>query len=96
MIFTAITIIFLPLSFFASYFGTNLTEISSHQHNSKFFWLFSGPISILVIGVVIVAVRYTSTSEEPDIEAGIVQGSRTSCFSSRFRQKLGFWKLKMS
>lgn len=78
MIFTTITIIFLPLSFFTSYSGMNLTEISIRQHDSKFFWLVSGPILIVVIGVVFVAARYTNTSEEPDIETGVVQGSRTS------------------
>ena len=37
MIFTAITIIFLPLSFFTSYFGMNLTDTVNTAHSSKYF-----------------------------------------------------------
>lgn len=75
----------------------NVTDITDRQYDSKFFWLVSGSISVVVIGSVFVAARYTSPSQEPDVEAGIVQGrSRTSYFSSHLGQKLGFLKVKKS
>jgi Mg2+ and Co2+ transporter CorA len=68
VIFTALTIIFLPLSFFTSYFGMNLTDIAIANRNSKFFWLISGPISGGIIITVFAIAKTFSAVKEPDEE----------------------------
>ena len=42
---TAATIMFLPLTFITGYFGMNLTEFPSLEHNEWFFWKIAGPIA---------------------------------------------------
>ncbi|EEU37071.1 uncharacterized protein NECHADRAFT_86622 [Fusarium vanettenii 77-13-4] len=51
MLFTIVTIIFLPLSFFTSYFGQNVSEITGDANNptSGELWKIAGPISVVVI-----------------------------------------------
>lgn len=59
-IFTTITIIFLPLSFFTSYFGMNLQGIVDTDRTEKDFWKVCGSVSIAIILVVgLYAFRYT-------------------------------------
>ncbi|KAK1254163.1 hypothetical protein MKX08_008158 [Trichoderma sp. CBMAI-0020] len=51
MLFTIITIIFLPLSFFTSYFGQNVSQLTGDTSNptSWELWRVGTPISIVVI-----------------------------------------------
>lgn len=49
MVFTVITVIFLPLSFFTSYFGMNTVDVRTMNGGQGFFWSIAGPISIVVI-----------------------------------------------
>ncbi|KAF4844790.1 hypothetical protein CGCSCA4_v006919 [Colletotrichum siamense] len=51
MLFTIITIIFLPLSFFTSYFGQNVSELTGDPQNpnSGDLWKVAAPISVVVI-----------------------------------------------
>ncbi|KAF4421316.1 hypothetical protein CFRS1_v011490 [Colletotrichum fructicola] len=51
MLFTIITIIFLPLSFFVSYFGQNVSELTGDSQNptSGQVWKIAAPISAVVI-----------------------------------------------
>ncbi|KAF2261024.1 hypothetical protein CC78DRAFT_561920 [Lojkania enalia] len=51
MLFTIVTIIFLPLSFFTSYFGQNVSDITRDDNNPKAIelWRIAGPISVVVI-----------------------------------------------
>jgi CorA-like Mg2+ transporter protein len=69
-IFTAITIVFLPLSFFTSYFGMNLTDIVKTDHDTNYFWLIAGPTSgSIVIAIFIVTKCLGIEKEEsPDLE----------------------------
>jgi len=48
LIFTIITVIFLPLSFFTSYFGMNTIDIRGMNRGQGFFWSISAPLSIAV------------------------------------------------
>ncbi|KUJ16671.1 uncharacterized protein LY89DRAFT_684771 [Mollisia scopiformis] len=48
LIFTIITVIFLPLSFFTSYFGMNTDDIRSMEKGQWFFWSVSAPLSIAI------------------------------------------------
>ncbi|KAH6856234.1 hypothetical protein B0I37DRAFT_72003 [Chaetomium sp. MPI-CAGE-AT-0009] len=51
MLFTIVTIIFLPLSFFTSYFGQNVSDITGDDKNpsSRELWQYGAPISVVVI-----------------------------------------------
>ncbi|KAK3294459.1 uncharacterized protein B0H64DRAFT_188360 [Chaetomium fimeti] len=51
MLFTIVTIIFLPLSFFTSYFGQNISDITGDDKNpsSQELWRYGAPISVVVI-----------------------------------------------
>jgi len=51
LIFTIITVIFLPLSFFTSYFGMNTIDIRGMNRGQGFFWSISAPISVAVISI---------------------------------------------
>ncbi|KAF2467650.1 uncharacterized protein BDR25DRAFT_233822, partial [Lindgomyces ingoldianus] len=60
MLFTIVTIIFLPLSFFTSYFGQNVSEITGDNKNPKSseLWRIAGPISVVVILFALVVVYF--------------------------------------
>jgi hypothetical protein len=53
MLFTIITIIFLPPSFVAGFFGMNLQGINGTQYTTKHFWVISLPLTagLLVISL---------------------------------------------
>ncbi|KAI0875958.1 hypothetical protein GGS24DRAFT_488982 [Hypoxylon argillaceum] len=58
-VFTGVTIIFLPLSFFTSYFGMNLEGIAGTSKTETYFWEVCGTISVVIILVFgIFALRY--------------------------------------
>ncbi len=44
-IFTFITVLFLPLSFVAGFFGMNLVGISSTTHTQRHFWVIAAPVT---------------------------------------------------
>ena len=49
LVFTFVTIIFLPLSFFTSYFGMNLRELSEDDRTEGYFWAICGCITVLIV-----------------------------------------------
>ena len=49
IIFTGVTVIFLPLSFFTSYYGMNLEGISDSSRDEHYFWKVCGTISLIII-----------------------------------------------
>ncbi|KAJ9604419.1 hypothetical protein H2200_011255 [Cladophialophora chaetospira] len=51
-VFTAVTIVFLPLSFFTSYFGMNLRGIVDTSYSETYFWKVGGSVSIAIILIV--------------------------------------------
>ena len=51
-VFTAVTIVFLPLSFFTSYFGMNLKGIVGTDHTEVYFWKVCGSVSMAIILIV--------------------------------------------
>ena len=61
-IFTFITILFLPLSFVAGFFGMNLQGIGDTTHTASLFWKvaipFTGSIMLLCIAVIIGGERF--------------------------------------
>ena len=52
LVFTGVTIIFLPLSFFTSYWGMNLNSMPESRRTEAYFWKVCGTISFLVIFVI--------------------------------------------
>ena len=49
LVFTIVTVIFLPLSFFTSYYGMNLNGVVNTTKTEDFFWKVCGSIAIFVV-----------------------------------------------
>ncbi|KAL8887912.1 MAG: hypothetical protein Q9192_006256 [Flavoplaca navasiana] len=52
LIFTGVTIVFLPLSFFTSYYGMNLSTIVDTNKTEGYFWRVCGSIALFIVLVV--------------------------------------------
>ncbi|KAL9006684.1 MAG: hypothetical protein Q9188_000558 [Gyalolechia gomerana] len=52
LIFTGVTIVFLPLSFFTSYYGMNLSSIVDTPRTEGYFWKVCGSIALFIVVVV--------------------------------------------
>ncbi|KAL8690707.1 MAG: hypothetical protein Q9218_003905 [Villophora microphyllina] len=52
--FTIVTIIFLPLSFFTSYFGMNLKGIVDTDRSERYFWAVCGTTTVCVVSATII------------------------------------------
>jgi Mg2+ and Co2+ transporter CorA len=92
LIFTALTIIFLPLSFFTSYFGMNLTDLAKANHDSKFFWMVCGPISGAIVIAVFAIAKILSVSREPDEEEAVTSSADVeseTCWRPRLKMRKG-------
>jgi len=94
VIFTALTIIFLPLSFFTSYFGMGLIDIPAI--NSKFFWSITGPISMGIVVIVFAIVKTMNAVQEHDEERAMRSSVEIKSMPSwRSRLRLRANKLKL-
>ena len=49
MVFTGVTIVFLPLSFFTSYFGMNLNGVIDTSKSERYFWSVCGSVAALIV-----------------------------------------------
>lgn len=49
LIFTTVTVIFLPLSFFSSYWGTNFADIRDTPRTEHYFWQVGGSLTAGII-----------------------------------------------
>lgn len=91
-IFTAITIIFLPLSFFTSYFGMNLTDIAKTVHTSTYFWKTAGPVSAITVIAIFVIMKFLNIVKDP-----VVDEERTLTDSKAFKNESSWrsrWRLR--
>ena len=94
LVFTALTIVFLPLTFFTSYFGMNLSDISGI--NSRGFWKITGPVSVAIIILVFALVRAMNTVQQHDEERAMTSSTEIDTESSwRARLRMGGNKLKL-
>ncbi|EDU48460.1 conserved hypothetical protein [Pyrenophora tritici-repentis Pt-1C-BFP] len=50
MVFTVVTVIFLPLSFATSYFGMNTSDIRDMDQTQTLFWSVAIPLTVLTVG----------------------------------------------
>ena len=53
LVFTIVTIIFLPLSFVSSFFGMNFSDIRNMERTQGLFWIISGSLTIGTVGFAI-------------------------------------------
>ncbi|KAI5837240.1 hypothetical protein DFP73DRAFT_601209 [Morchella snyderi] len=51
LIFTIVTTIFLPLSFYTSYYGMNTSDMRSAASTQHDFWTVCGPVSVVIITI---------------------------------------------
>ncbi|KAI9715407.1 MAG: hypothetical protein M1828_000867 [Chrysothrix sp. TS-e1954] len=49
LLFTGVTIVFLPLSFFTSYYGMNLNGVIDTKHSEGYFWKLCGSIALAIV-----------------------------------------------
>ncbi|KAL9017489.1 MAG: hypothetical protein Q9185_005202 [Variospora sp. 1 TL-2023] len=49
LVFTVVTIVFLPLSFFTSYFGMNIEDTSAILSGQGYFWGVCGSITLVIV-----------------------------------------------
>lgn len=50
LVFTIVTIIFLPLSFISSFFGMNFADIRDMESTQRLFWLVAGCLTVGTVG----------------------------------------------
>lgn len=69
MLFTIVTIIFLPLSFFTSYFGQNISEITGDDKNPTAgeVWRYGAPISAVIILLALLVAYYIHKSGQGNL-----------------------------
>src|SRR5436190_387388 len=64
LVFTIVTIIFLPLSFVTGYLGMNVADIRSMDRNQSLFWEIAAPFTVAVastcLGIVYYAPQLTA------------------------------------
>lgn len=54
LLFIVVTTIFLPLSFFTSYLGMNLSDIRDTHMTQNFFWAICGSITTAIATVILI------------------------------------------
>jgi Mg2+ and Co2+ transporter CorA len=58
LVFTIVTIIFLPLSFISSFFGMNFSDIRNMRSTQRLFWIISGSLTVGTVGLAILLAFY--------------------------------------
>jgi len=61
LVFTIVTIIFLPLSFVSSFFGMNTYDIRNMTSNQSLFWIVSCSLTAATVGFAMFLAFYGST-----------------------------------
>lgn len=51
MVFTVVTVIFLPLSFVTSYMGMNTVDIRDMNQGQDLFWIVAIPLTVVTVGI---------------------------------------------
>ncbi len=49
VVFTVVAVVFLPLSFFTSYYGMNLQGIANTDKDERYFWMVCGPVTVSIV-----------------------------------------------
>jgi hypothetical protein len=61
MVFTIVTIVFLPLSFVSSFFGMNTIDIREMNNTQSVFWIVAGTLTTVIVGVALLIAFYGSS-----------------------------------
>lgn len=64
LVFTIVTIIFLPLSFVASFFGMNTIDIRNQDNPQWVFWASAVPLTAVVVGFSLFVARKIDSIKE--------------------------------
>ena len=51
LVFTVVTLVFLPLSFVASFMGMNTVDIRNQTTGQSLFWAVAIPVTLVVVGL---------------------------------------------
>jgi len=54
LVFTVVTVVFLPLSFVTSFFGMNTADIRDMDSGQQIFWAVSLPVTLAIVGFAMV------------------------------------------
>ncbi|KAF2822899.1 hypothetical protein CC86DRAFT_469513 [Ophiobolus disseminans] len=67
LLFTIVTIIFLPLSFFTSYFGQNVSELTGEANNPKSWdlWRTATPVTVVIVVLALLVAYYINNPGSP-------------------------------
>lgn len=93
--FTAKLIIFLPLSFFTSYFGMNVTDIVRMAHTSKYFSLIAGPVSGIMVIAISTITRLLDVVKDPVLDEDKATSSKAAKDKTVLWSRLRLGKGKM-
>ncbi|KAF7670940.1 hypothetical protein GT037_010904 [Alternaria burnsii] len=93
MLFTIITVIFLPLSFFTSYFGQNVKEFTGDEGNPSTWhlWRVATPITVVVIVVALLVAFYITQSGKASATTGTRHDKRWKGNLLHGLRRLKFW-----
>ncbi|KAI9663856.1 MAG: hypothetical protein M1821_007346 [Bathelium mastoideum] len=64
LVFTMVTIIFLPLSFVSSFFGMNVVDIRNMSQNQGLFWIVAASVTVGVVGFSMLLAFYSTSISE--------------------------------
>ena len=63
IVFTVVTIIFLPLSFVTSYLGMNTSDLRTMNSGQSLFWAIGAPVSFVTFSVALLAAFYGTLTQ---------------------------------
>ncbi|KAK8191613.1 uncharacterized protein BKA78DRAFT_138361 [Phyllosticta capitalensis] len=58
-VFTAVTTVFLPLSFITSYFGMNFADLRDTHWNQAMYWVIAGPATFVIVAITLMVAYNT-------------------------------------
>lgn len=63
IVFTVVTIIFLPLSFVTSYLGMNTSDLRNMERGQTLFWAIGAPVAFVVLSAALLAAFYGTLTQ---------------------------------
>lgn len=63
IVFTVVTIIFLPLSFVTSYLGMNTSDLRNMKSGQTLFWAIGAPVAFVILSTALVAAFYGTLTQ---------------------------------
>lgn len=76
LVFTIVTIIFLPLSFISSFFGMNFSDIRDMEQTQRLFWIIAGSLTVGTVAFSVFLAFYGSAIMEGFVSWRETRGRR--------------------